>query len=135
MAVEIFGRYEGNLKVDAVHGPSGATQRTAAPVDNKGDGSSFSPTDLVATALGTCAVTTMAIIAEREGIPFEAAEFRLEKHMGGPPRRISRIPITITMPASLTPEHRERLEEIARNCPVALSLAADVEKEFEFVYE
>lgn len=135
MAVQIRGRYDGNLRVEAVHGPSGASQRTAAPVDNRGDGSSFSPTDLVAAALATCAITTMAIIAEREGIPFQNAEFHLEKHMGGPPRRISRIPIHITMPDSLTQEQRDRLEAVARSCPVALSLSDDVEKAFEFSYE
>ncbi len=134
MAVEMRGRYTGNLKVEIVHGPSGAEQSTAAPVDNKGDGSSFSPTDLVAAALGTCAITTMAIVAEREGIPFEQASFRLEKHMGGPPRRISRIPVQILLPESLDAAQRRVLENTARNCPVALTLNDEVEKSFEFVY-
>lgn len=134
MAVDISGSYEGGLKVDLIHGPSGAKQHTAAPADNKGDGSSFSPTDLVAAALGSCAVTTMAIVADREGIPFEKASFRLEKHMGGPPRRISRIPVVISMPETLTPEQRRVLEHTARKCPVALSLDGGVEKDFQFVY-
>ena len=134
MAVEMRGTYVGNLKISMVHGPSGAEQKTAAPADNNGDGSSFSPTDLAAAALATCAVTTMAIVAERQGIPFERASFSLEKHMGGPPRRISRIPVRITLPESLNAEQRRILENTARNCPVALSLSDEVEKSFEFVY-
>ncbi|HEY0152537.1 MAG TPA: OsmC family protein, partial [Longimicrobium sp.] len=70
MAVEITGSYAGNLKTELRHTPSGALLQTAAPRDNMGDGSSFSPTDLLAASLGSCMVTTMAIVAQREGIPF-----------------------------------------------------------------
>jgi len=134
MAVEIRGTYQGGLKMDLVHTPSGSTQKTAAPVDNQGDGSSFSPTDLVAAALGSCAVTTMAIVAAREGIPFEGAEFVIEKHMRSEPRRIERLPLRILMPASLEQGQRAFLEEVARTCPVARSLLDDIEKEFVFEY-
>lgn len=132
--VEINGTYTGKLKMDLQHGPSGTVIRSAAPVDNAGDGSSFSPTDLVATALGACAVTTMAIVAAREGIPFEGADFHVEKHMRSAPRRIDRLPLRITMPEGLSAEHRTRLEEIARTCPVARSLHPDVEVPMEFEY-
>ncbi len=71
MAVEITGRYAGNLKVDLHHGPSGAEMRTAAPVDNNGDGSSFSPTDLLAASLGACMVTVIGIYAEKYGISLD----------------------------------------------------------------
>lgn len=134
MAVEITGTYLKGLKMDLTHGPSGVGLRTAAPVDNKGDGSSFSPTDLIAAALGSCAVTTMAIVAEREGIPFGEASFVIEKHMRSGPRRVDRLPIRIRMPAGLTPEQRSFLEETARGCPVARSLLADIEPEFVFEY-
>lgn len=132
--VEITGTYTGNLKMDLKHGPSGTVIRSAAPVDNQGDGSSFSPTDLVATALGSCAVTTMAIVAKREGIPFEGADFHVEKHMRSDPRRIDRLPLRIRMPAGLSQEHRGRLEAIAHTCPVAKSVHPDIAVEMKFEY-
>jgi putative redox protein len=134
MAVEITGTYTGSLKMELRHGPSGAVQKTAAPVDNAGDGSSFSPTDLLAASLGACAVTTMAIVAQREGIPFESAGFRVEKHMRSGPRRVDRLPIIIRMPSGLSPEQRELLEQTARTCPVERSLLPEIEREFVFEY-
>jgi putative redox protein len=135
MAVEIHGEYSGGLGVRLTHGPSGAELRTAAPVDNHGDGSSFSPTDLLATALGACMVTVMAIVGEREGLPLEGLSFSLEKHMLGAPRRVGRIPVRIRMPQGLSPEQRRRLERTALACPVHLSLLPEIEREVEFVYE
>ena len=136
MAVEITGRYTGDLKMELRHGPSGMGLKTAAPRDNLGDGSSFSPTDLLAASLGSCMVSTMAIVAKRSGIPFERAEFSLEKHMTPePPRRVDAVPVTIHLPASLTPEQREVLENAARTCPVERSLSPDVRREVRFVYE
>lgn len=134
MAVEIKGSYTGGLKMELRHGPSGMTLKTAAPVDNKGDGSSYSPTDLMAAALGSCAVTTMAIVAEREGIPFPDAEFAIEKHMRSGPRRVDRLPVRIRMPAGLSPEQREVLENTARSCPVERSLLPEIERDFTFEY-
>jgi putative redox protein len=76
--------------------------KTAAPRDNLGDGSSFSPTDLLAASLGSCMVSTMAIVAKREGIPFDRRQFSLEKHMTqAPPRRVDAVPVTIRLPKSL----------------------------------
>lgn len=134
MAVAITGEYTGNLNVSLRHGPSGREIHTAAPVDNHGDGSSFSPTDLVAAALGACMLTVMAIIAEREGIDFSGAGFALEKHMRSDPRCIDVIPVRITMPKGLTPEQRSRLERAALGCPVLVSLRPEIRKEVEFVY-
>ena len=134
MAVEITGTSSGELKMRLTHGPSGTVLGTAAPVDNMGDGSSFSPTDLVAAALGSCMVTTMSIVARREGIPFPGAEFRVEKHMADAPRRIGRLPIQIRMPPGLEPAQRERLEHIARTCPVDRSINPSIERDVSFVY-
>src|SRR5690606_31663507 len=97
-------------------------------------GSSFSPTDLVAAALGSCVVTTMAIYAQREGIPFEGASFSVEKHMRADPRRIDAVPVRVRMPAGLTQEQRERLEAVGRGCPVHRSLLPEIRREIEFVY-
>ena len=135
MAVEITGRYAGGLKVDLRHGPSGAEVRTAAPVDNNGDGSSFSPTDLLAASLGACMVTVMAIYAEKNGIPFDGVEFRLEKHMRADPRRVDRLPVTVRMPAALDEKERAILERIALTCPVQRSLLPEVDADVRFVYD
>jgi putative redox protein len=136
VAVEITGRYTGKLKTEMVHGPSGVALRTAAPVDNQGDGSSFSPTDLVAAALASCMVTTMAIAAERHGVDLSGVSFRVEKHMTDtPPRAIARLPVEIHLPARLQPEDRQRLERAAHNCPVHRSLLPEIEKDVRFVYD
>jgi len=134
MAVEITGTYLGNLKMELTHGPSGAKLKTAAPVDNKGDGSSFSPTDLVAAALGSCMVTTMAIVAERDGIAAEEFTFRIEKHMANDPRRIGALPVEIHMPKGLSPDQRAKLERAANHCPVHRTLAPEVDQTVTFVY-
>lgn len=134
--VVITGTYTGDLRCEAVHGPSGTKIVTDAPVDNMGRGEAFSPTDLVATALGTCIVTTMAIVATRRGIDFSSATFRVEKHMAlDPLRRIGRLPVTIRMSAAISEENRAVLERAAHTCPVHKSLHPDVEAPISFVYE
>jgi putative redox protein len=134
MAVEITGRYIGNLGVEATHGPSGAVIRTAAPVDNQGDGSSFSPTDLAATSLGVCMLTLIGIVGEREGIDLTSLSFRLEKHMESNPRRIAAIPVTINMPGGLSADQKKKLENAALTCPVHKSLAEGIDRPVEFIY-
>jgi uncharacterized OsmC-like protein len=134
MAVEITGRYIGNLGVEATHGPSGAVIRTAAPVDNQGDGSSFSPTDLAATSLGVCMLTLIGIVGERDGVDLTGLSFRLEKHMASDPRRIAAIPVTINMPGGLSADQKKKLENAALTCPVHKSLAEGIDKPVEFVY-
>src|SRR3954451_16658330 len=79
--VEIKAVYEGQLHCTATHGPSGMTLTTDAPKDNMGKGESFSPTDLVATALATCVVTTMGIVAQRHNLDITGTTVRVEKHM------------------------------------------------------
>ena len=125
--------YDGELRCTLVHGPSSTTIRTDAPTDNQGRGESFSPTDLVGAALLSCAVTTMAIKAPKEGIVFGAAKGRVVKEMTTtPPRRIAKL--TVEFELSAPDAHRARLEEIARTCPVALSLSRDVAVEMRFSY-
>ena len=118
----------------STHGPSGAQLQTAPPADNGGDGSSFSPTDLLATSLATCLLTTMALQAGREGLTWGPAAAKVVKMMSGAPRRVETLQLTITMPKGVKPEHRERLEEIARTCPVARSLHPDVKLPMTFEY-
>ena len=135
MAVEITGEYTGRLGTRVRHGPSGAELRTAAPVDNQGDGSSFSPTDLVAAALGTCMLTILGILAQRDGIDLQGSHFRVEKHMQSDPRRIASLPVTLHLPRALTPAQRTKMERGALTCPVHHSLLEAIEKEVTFVYD
>lgn len=116
------------------HGPSGTRIVTEAPKDNGGTGGSFSPTDLVGAALASCALTTMALVASREGIAFGEAQARVEKRMSPPPRRIAELVLEIDMPAGLSRAHRARMEETAHGCPVARSLHPDVKVPVSFRY-
>jgi len=127
--VSIQVQYEGDLRCRAVHGPSTKELFTDAPVDNHGRGESFSPTDLVATALATCMATVIGIKAKQKDLPVAGMTVSVEKHMSEDmPRRIVRLPISITVP--LPPDHPERrlLETVALSCPVLQSLHPDIEK-------
>ncbi len=133
MGVPMMVRIAG-LECTLTHEPSGAVIRTTPPKDNGGDGSSFSPTDLLGAALASCALSTMALIAPKEGLTFGEATARVVKEMVGPPRRIGSLAIVITMPAGTKPEQRARFEEIARSCPVAKSLHPELQVPMQFVY-
>ena len=132
--VTINAKYEGDLCCTAIHGPSSATLQTDAPKDNEGLGRFFSPTDLVATALGTCILTTMGIVARRHGIPLVGAKARVEKHMHPSPRRIGRLPVELVVPGSFTPEQKKLLEAAAHGCPVHKSLHPDIDARITFVW-
>jgi uncharacterized OsmC-like protein len=133
--VEINVKYQGNLRCEATHGPSKGTLITDAPVDNHGKGESFSPTDLVATALASCISTIMGIYANRHEVDLSGLKIHVEKHMSiDTPRRIARLPLKITMPAGIEAKHREALEQAATHCPVHRSLNADIETPVEFSY-
>lgn len=121
--VEMKAVYEGGLHSNIQHGPSGARLETDAPVDNQGKGEAFSPTDLLAASLASCMLTTMGIVAAREGWVMDGAAARIEKHMNlEPRRRVGRVVVEIDLPAGLPIAARSRLEEVARGCPVAVSL-------------
>ena len=131
--VNIDIRYEGGLRCAATHGPSGQTLQTDAPVDNHGRGESFSPTDLVATALGACMATIMGIAAERHQLDLRGMQIEVTKVMSADlPRRIAKLITTIKVP--LPPEHAQRalLENAALTCPVHKSLSAEMEKPVDF---
>lgn len=127
--------YHGDLRTTAVHVRSGTSITTDAPVDNKGKGSAFSPTDLLCVSLATCILTTMGISAQDKGIPFGSATARVVKHMASDPRRVARIEVHITLDGTgLGPKERLILERIAHACPVARSLHPDVVQETTFTY-
>jgi putative redox protein len=126
--VEIRIRYEGGLRTRAVHGPSSAALQTDAPLDNHGKGESFSPTDLVATALGSCMLTVMGIVAERHGWKIEGSEVRVLKSMVSEPlRRIGKLEVSLRMAGEHDRRARETLERAARACPVHQSLLPAIE--------
>lgn len=135
MGIQIQGEYLGEKKVKLIHGPSGATIITAAPKDNQGDGSSFSPSDLVASAFGACMLTIMAIHAEREKISLQGTYFSLEKNMVADPRRIASLPVVFHLPKVLSPEQRKLLEALAPSCPVCCSLYSDIKTSVQFLYD
>lgn len=125
--VTITAKYEGDLCCTAVHGPSSATLSTDAPKDNEGLGRYFSPTDLVATALATCILTTMGIVARRHGIELKGASAKVEKHMQASPRRIARLPVELHVAGAFTAEQKKLLEATAHACPVHKSLHPDID--------
>ncbi len=131
--VDITAALDG-LTVTLSHGPSGASLKTVPPKDNGGDGSSFSPTDLLASSLAACVLATLALQSKREGLSFGAATAKVTKHMSGPPRRVERLVLVLAMPKEVQPSERQRLEEIAKGCPVARSLNADVLVDYQFNY-
>lgn len=130
--VKISAQYLGEKRVQLTHAPSGRELQTDAPRDNNGRGESFSPTDLVAAGLASCALTVMAIAAEKEGLSLEGASAEVTKHMTSQPRRISQLDLRIRLPRELSASDRLRLENIARTCPVAESLPAHVEVKMQF---
>ncbi|HKO93363.1 MAG TPA: OsmC family protein [Polyangiaceae bacterium] len=133
--VEIEVAYLGQLRCSAKHGPSGMLLTTDAPVDNKGRGEAFSPTDLVATALGTCMLTLMGIRAGEQGIPLDGTQLSVKKHMvSSPLRRIAQLEVGIRVPhgAEISAAGRAVLEHAARTCPVRLSILEAIEVPLRF---
>jgi putative redox protein len=135
MGVFISGKYIGNKKMSLVHEDSKTEIFTAAPKDNNGDGSSFSPTDLFTSSLGACMMTIIGIIAERDGVSLEGSHFRAEKIMSTSPRRVAEIPIAIHLPKDLTEELRRKYEQAATTCPVHHSLHPDIKVSLTYHYD
>ena len=131
--VKISICYKGGLRCEAVHGPSGQKLFTDAPVDNHGKGESFSPTDLVATALGSCMATIMGIVGDRHGIDLRGMTIEVEKVMSADaPRRIAKLETTIKVPLPSDHPQRVLLENAALTCPVHKSLDPEMEKPVDF---
>ena len=129
----ITSNYSGDLRCTSVHHPSGSALETDASADNQGRGERFSPTDLVATALNTCLLTIMGIVAERHGWDLLGCKARAEKVMTTePPRQIACLEVWIELPAYLDPKARRILVKAAENCPVKLSLQARVPMSFHW---
>ena len=126
--------YSGNLRTESQHLQSGETITTDAPIDNKGTGEAFSPTDLAATSLANCMMTVMGIIANRHNIDIEGTRANVEKFMGVNPRRIVEIKIDFHFPNSYDTATKKLLEQAALNCPVAKSFSESISQNIDFNY-
>ncbi len=134
--IQISIRYTGELHCVATHEPSQSELATDAPVDNNGKGEAFSPTDLVATALGTCMATVMAIAAQRHQVELSGMRVSIGKEMSkDTPRRIARLASEIHLPLPENHPQRQLLEAAALGCPVHQSLHPQIEKPVKFVWE
>ena len=127
--------YDANLRTTCLHLQSGSSFETDAPSDNKGQGARFSPTDLIATGLGACLITTMGIKAESMDLKIDGAKVDVTKVMMSEPRRIGKIIIAVTMPKlDLDEKTKEILERVGRTCPVERSLHPDMELDISFTW-
>ena len=128
--------YDGELHCSATHGPSHASISTDAPTDNQGKGETFSPTDLVATALATCMATTMGLRAAKEGVDLRKMTVSVSKKMSNDaPRRIVALPSEVHIPLPPNCPQRELLEQAALNCPVHKSLPPEIDRPTKFFWE
>lgn len=127
--------YVGDLGCSAEHLQSGTLIESDAPTDNHGKGEKFSPTDLCATSLAECALTTIAILGKDKNINIDGAYCNLQKIMKGEPRRIGEIVCNFVFPASFSSKERAFIEETAHNCPVAKSLHPDLVQTMIFIYQ
>ena len=126
--------YKGDLRTTSTHIQSGTVIETDAPTDNQGKGERFSPTDLVATALATCMITTMGIKARTMDILLDGTTADVTKIMVSDPRRIGKIQVHVFFPKSLNLDDKQKeiLEKTARTCPVERTLHPDCELDLQF---
>jgi putative redox protein len=127
-------KYLGELRTAATHIRSGNEIITDAPLDNHGKGEAFSPTDLLSSALVSCMMTVIGIMADTHGINVSGMEGDSLKIMGTNPRRIIGIEVQLSFPRAYSEHDRVLIERTARTCPVAMSLHPDLKQEITFVY-
>ena len=123
-----------NLNIESTHESSKSILKTAAPVDNKGDGSSFSPTDLLANATLNCMITIMGISANTHNYSIDGTTGTVEKHMEANPRRVGKLVININVPQKLSEKETELVWTSARNCPVINSLSSDIKIDLNITF-
>ncbi len=131
----ISTKYIGDLHTESIHHDSGSTLVTDAPKDNQGLGAAFSPTDLLATAFGTCVLTIMGMSARTHGFSIDGATVETDKVMGSGPRRVAELISVFTMPHNnYSDKERKIIEMTAKSCPVFNSLHPDIKKTLTFKY-
>ena len=124
--------YVGDLRTTSIHLQSGTEILSDAPTDNHGKGEAFSPTDLVANALGSCMVSIMAIKSKDLNVDLNGSTVEITKIMQPEPRKIAKIIVVLNMSIAADEKTRTILERVAMNCPVLLSLNTDIEKDVTF---
>ena len=135
MEETIRTEYLGELRTEAEHVRSGNQLITDAPIDNKGKGEAFSPTDLLATALGSCMLTIMGIAAREHGFSIDGTKVKIWKIMESNPRRVGEVKIELNFPSNnYTAKEKKLIEKAAHTCPVNLSLHPDLKKTILFNY-
>lgn len=127
--------YLGELRTEATHIQSGDKIVTDPPVDNKGKGEAFSPTDLLATSLGSCMLTIMGIASQERGWDIQGTTCSITKIMAANPRRVSEIHAKLEFPENYPDQQKAVLEHAALTCPVFYSLHPDIKKEISFSYK
>ncbi len=133
--VDITGKYLGNKRVEMQHLPSKSLIQTDAPVDNNGKGELFSPTDLVASGLGTCKLTVMGIYAEAREINLTGSHFHVKKIMTSNPRRIGEIKVNMHLPKNIDEETQEILKKVGDTCPVRYSINSEIIVETKYFFD
>ncbi len=133
--VDITGKYLGNKRVEMQHLPSKSLIQTDAPVDNNGKGELFSPTDLVASGLGTCMLTVMGIYAEAREINLTGSHFHVKKIMTSNPRRIGEIKVNMHLPKNIDEETQEILKKVGDTCPVRYSINSEIIVETKYFFD
>jgi putative redox protein len=134
--VQINIDYLGDLHTKAVHGPSGQELLTDAPVDNQGKGEYFSPTDLAATAVGTCILTIMGIVARNGNFDIGGTQVTVDKEMMNQPyRRIKKLKIDIVFKKQLNEKEFQMMKNVIKTCPVTRSLHPDIEIEDTYTFD
>lgn len=129
----VTGMYLGGLRVEAKHEASGATLVSDAPVDNGGQGRSFSPTDMCSMSLAMCGLSIMGLFAQSHGLDIDGTTFEVTKTMSANPRRIAKIEVVFNFPdKGYTDKDKKSLERAAKTCPVHLSLHPEVEQVVTF---
>jgi putative redox protein len=126
--------YKGQLRTAATHLQSGTAIETDAPTDNQGKGERFSPTDLLATSLGSCMMTIMGIKARDMNIDLSGVQLDIQKHMKSDPRRVGGVDVTFNFPGGLNLDEKQKtiLQNAALTCPVAKSIHPDIEQNVVF---
>lgn len=126
--------YEGELRTVATHLRSGTQIETDAPVDNQGKGERFSPSDLVATALGSCMITIMGMRARDMNLDLTNVKIEVDKIMKTDPRRIGGVNLTFHFPEGFAADVKQRqiLEKAAHSCPVVYSIHPDITVNVQF---
>ena len=128
-------RYLGELRTEATHSRSGSSILTDAPPDNQGKGTTFSPTDLLATSLACCMITVMGIKARDKGWNMDGTQAEIIKEMASDPRRVQAVRVRLTFPeGNWTDEQKKILEHTAITCPVAKSLHSDLLQDIDFIW-